>query len=375
MSDRPSYAQVSPSERLHGIVADTSPTGDRGWIAPAIFRGVAGASIRTYGPREGKMGVRNRRGHFQSGANAPSVGRAAGSSRPTTGTYVSDDIDWSTRILSMQTPESPDYAPENLPWLGNRDAMDPAVAAAAQGEWERDTAALMAAGVDLQQERYCAETFFGTDLAGTGVAFDYADVSTAAAYNPAGLTFDDPEFDFVDFIARIRKALHLRIGTAAANNLTILTNEELASGLEANLGLLGIKVMGDPTAGVTSQMADRLSPDALSNRVRGLGGIGRMLRANAVYDNSLPTAASQNNAWVWPNALWIGLIGNAAPRAVSSGNGRLSTLDTSVLEIVHTPGKFGAKLNEDETLMKAWADRIIGYNVVNGSFGMAFANA
>lgn len=376
MSDHPSAAALAPSQKLNGIVADTHPAIARGFIAPLIFNAAKNTSIRVPGARSGQLELRNQRAVLQAGANAPKVGRAPGAPRPTQGRYVSSPIDWATRILSLQH-EKPK---EHVRWLANADTLDPAVAAAMEAEDKEELAIMLNAGPQLQRERLASEQFFGTDHAGTGLAFDFADVSAAgAAYgNPDGLSFSDPAFPFIDFVAYCAKVLMKRVGGSGGGKfLTVVVGEDVATALEKNNQLLGITtvVVGVGAAGVAAVDKDpRLTSDSLKQRIEGLSHVREFHRGGAVADISLP-GATQNNQFVWPNGLWIGVMGNALPRLSAGSNSLIKVYDTSVLEIIHSDGVFRSKMNENETLWLAWADIDLGYVVANGDFGLTFFNA
>jgi len=375
MSDRPSAAALAASQKLNGIVADTHPSIARGFIAPVLFTAAKGSSIRVPGARYGTLDVRNQRAVLQAGANAPKTGRAPGAARPTQGRYVSSPIEWNTRILSLQH----ERAVEHVRWLANADTLDPVVAAAMEAEDKEEIAIMLNSGPQLQRERLASEQFFGTDHAGTGLAFDFDDVSGAGATygNPDGLTFDDPAFPFVDFVAHCAKVLMKRVGGAGGGKfLTIVVGEDLATKLEVNEQLMGIRAVqrGVDPAGIAVVEKDRLTDTLLKQRIEGLSSVKEFQRGGAVADLSLP-GATQNNQFVWPNGIWLGVLGNSLPRLAAGSSNIIKVYDTSVLEVIHKDGVFKSKMNEDETIWKAWADLDLGYATVNGDFGLTFFNA
>lgn len=376
MSDHPSAAALAPPQKLNGIVADTHPSIARGFIAPLLFNAGKGSSIRVPGARSGQIELRNQRAVLQAGANAPKVGRAPGAPRPTQGRYASSNIDWATRILSLQH-ERPK---EHVRWIANADTLDAAVAAAMEAEDKQEIATMLNAGPQLQRERLASEQFFGSDHAGTGLIFDFADVSDAGdTYgNPDGLTFNDREFPFIDFIAACAKVVMKRVGGAGGGKfLTVVAGEDLATKLERNNQLLGITtvVVGAGASGVAAVDKDpRLTDVGLKSRIEGLSSVREFQRGGAVADISLP-GATQNNQFVWPGALWVGVLGNALPRLAAGSNSLIKVYDTSVLEIIHKDGEFRSKMDEDEINWKAWAELDLGYCGINGDFGLTWFNA
>jgi hypothetical protein len=376
MSDHPSAAALAPPQKLNGIVADTHPSIARGFIAPLLFTTAKGSSIRVPGARSGQLELRNQRAVLQAGANAPKVGRAPGAPRPTQGRYVSSPIEWAPRILSLQH-ERPK---EHVRWLANADTLDPAVAAAMEAEDKQEIATMLNSGPQLQRERLASEQFFGTDHAGTGLSFDFADVSDAGATygNPDGLTFSDREFPIIDFLAHCAKVLMKRVGGAGGGKfLDVTVGEDLATKLESNYQLLGITTVaiGAGASGIAAVDKDpRLTADMLKQRIEGLSYVKAFHRGGAVADISLP-GATQNNQFVWPGAMWVGVLGNALPRLAAGSTSLIKVYDTSVLEVIHKDGEFRAKLDEDELNYKAWAEVDLGYTVVNGDFGLTWFNA
>lgn len=376
MSHSPRYATLSPNTFLNGIVADPVPHRQRGWIEDEYFD-QPGASINVNAPTL-TMTVRNARTELEAGANVPKAGRAAGSQRGTFGVYAPSTLTAVMQIFGIEIPQSPIFAPQNLPWLldgqgvtGSRSAL----AETDQRAWEQRTVTIMSEGVGLLKERSLAEKLYGTDLAGTSAAFTYSALSADATHNPDALTIDDPKFPVIDFLARAVETLDLALGSGGQRRYTIQVGRKTARKLAGNLQLLGIQLKTDDTGTAMVNGQIRLKAEALKARMEEQDGIRKFLVGGAVFSQTLMSAGAASHQWFWPDGISIVAVGDADADVSAMNPSQVSVTNTGLIRFVRSRGRAKIWLPEDEIQMQGFAEAELVHKAVSSSAGLSWGNS
>jgi hypothetical protein len=379
MSDSPRFRLINRSPYLAGVASDPTLGRERGFIEPELET-IPGAVINVENAMSGKVIVEDGRAFVEAGVHAPLGGRQPGGDRAELGVYARREIDFSMKIFSQKLPNAPQFAPELRDWFNPPTELAD-VAARGQAQTEILWSRLLGEGAQAQSEYSFARSLFGDDLAGTNSFFNYGSISADATHNPDGLTLADPNFKFIKVMASMCLALDLAAGRAMPGRYTLTLGAVAAADLEENLGLLGIKVVGDPAAGVAAVNAAgnpiRLTPEGVKRRIlEACPGIGKVLIGKAVVSLTDAGDASASHSWMWPNGFNLAAIGHttATQGAINRSN---IHLDYSTGLVVFRRPTSGVKiwLPEDERVFHGKVDIIRGHCGVNPALGFSRSNA